>query len=64
MLIKKTIYRHLNYRPAERFSIECREIKTKAITVEVAISGHPRESERVSTTGAGPLRECVNTEFV
>ena len=33
-------------------------------TVEAPVSGHPREAEKVSATGAGRLRECVNTEFV
>ena len=33
-------------------------------TVEGPLSGHPREAEKVSATGAGGLRECVNTEFV
>ena len=32
--------------------------------VEAPVSGHPREAEKVSATGAGRLRECVNTEFV
>ena len=32
-------------------------------TVEAPVSGHPREAEKVSTTGAGHLWECVNTEF-
>ena len=33
-------------------------------TVEAPISGHPREAEKVSASGAGRLRECVNTELV
>ena len=33
-------------------------------TVEAPLSGHSREAEKVSATGAGRLRECVNTEFV
>ena len=33
-------------------------------TVEAPVSGHPLEAEKVSTTGAGRLRECVNTELV
>ena len=33
-------------------------------TVEAPVSGHPRETEKVSATGTGHLRECVNTEFV
>ena len=33
-------------------------------TVEAPISGHLREAEKVFATGAGRLRECVNTEFV
>ena len=32
--------------------------------VEAPVCGHPREAEKVSATGAGRLRECVNTEFV
>ena len=36
----------------------------QAGTVEALVSGHPREEEKVSETGAGRLRECVNTEFV
>ena len=34
----------------------------QAYTVEA--SGHPREAEKVSATGGGRLRKCVNTEFV
>ena len=26
-------------------------------------TGHPRDAEKVSVTGAGSLRECKNTEF-
>ena len=33
-------------------------------TVEAPVSGHPWETEKVSATGAGRLRECVKTEFV
>ena len=33
-------------------------------TVEVPVSGQPRDAEKVSTTGDGRLGECVNTEFV
>ena len=33
-------------------------------TDKAPVSGHPREAEKVSATGAGRLRECVNTEFV
>ena len=33
-------------------------------TVKAPVSGHPREAEKVSATGAGRLRECINTEFV
>ena len=37
-------------------------------TVEVLVSGHPRDNPRdarnLSVTGAGRLRECKNTEFV
>ena len=33
-------------------------------TVEAPVGGHPREAEKVSVTGAGRLRKCVNTEFV
>ena len=32
-------------------------------TVKAPVSGHPREAEKVSTTGAGRLWECVNTDF-
>ena len=32
-------------------------------TVEAPVCGHPREAEKVSATGAGRLRECVNAEF-
>ena len=32
--------------------------------VEAPVSGHPREAEKVSETGAGRLRECINTECV
>ena len=32
--------------------------------VEDPVSGQPREAEKVYTTGAGRLRECVNTECV
>ena len=35
-----------------------------SVTVEASISGHPREAEKLSATGAGRLRECANTEFV
>ena len=38
--------------------------RTKCNKVEASVSGHPREAEKVSATGAGRLRECVNTEFV
>ena len=31
------------------------------ITVKAPVSGHPQEVEKVSATGAGRLRECVNT---
>ena len=33
-------------------------------TVEAPVSGHTRETENLSGTGAGRLQECVNTEFV
>ena len=33
-------------------------------TVEAPVSGHPREAGKASPTGAGRLRESVNTEFV
>ena len=33
-------------------------------TVKAPVSGHPREAEKVSATGAGSLRKCVNTELV
>ena len=33
-------------------------------TVEAPVSGHPREAEKVSPTGAGRLQEYVNTAFV
>ena len=33
-------------------------------TVEAPVSGHPREAEKLSETGTGRLRDCVNTEFV
>ena len=33
-------------------------------TVEAPISGHSREAEKVSATGAGRLQEYVYTEFV
>ena len=33
-------------------------------TVKAPVSGHPREAEKASATGAGRLRECVNTEFI
>ena len=33
-------------------------------TVEAPVSGHHRKAEKVSATGAGRLRICVNTEFV
>ena len=33
-------------------------------TVKTPVSGHPREAEKVSATGAGYLWKCVNTEFV
>ena len=32
--------------------------------MEAPVSGHTREAEKVSATGAGRLQECVNTEFV
>ena len=38
--------------------------QTVTVTVEAPVSGHPREAEKVSATGAGRLQECVNTEFV
>ena len=28
------------------------------------MSGQPRDAKKVSSTGAGRLRECKNTEFV
>ena len=42
---------------------ENRDVKVKD-TVKAFVSGHPREAEKMSATGAGRLRECVNTEFV
>ena len=33
-------------------------------TVEAPVSGHPQEAEKVPATGAGRLRDCLNTEFV
>ena len=38
-------------------------IQLKA-TVEALISGHPRDVNRGSVTGAGRSWECENTEFV
>ena len=32
-------------------------------TVESPVSGHTRDAEKVSATGAGRLRECENSEF-
>ena len=32
-------------------------------TVKAPISENPREAKKVSATGAGRLRECINTEF-
>ena len=43
---------------------DCYSYLIKLITVEAPVSGHPREAEKVSATGAGRLRKCVNTEFV
>ena len=33
-------------------------------TVEAPVSGHPREAEKMSATGAGHVQECVNTKYV
>ena len=33
-------------------------------TVKAPVSGHLQEADQMSATGAGRLRECVNTEFV
>ena len=37
------------------------KLTAKRATVEAPVSGHPREAEKVSATGADDLRECVNT---
>ena len=37
----------------------------KNYTVEILVSGHPRDAKKVSVAaGAGRLRECKNTEFI
>ena len=33
-------------------------------TVEALVRGHPHGGRKESITGAGPLQECVNREFV
>ena len=35
----------------------------ESYTVEAPVSGNPREVEKVSETGAGRLRKCVNAEL-
>ena len=37
----------------------------KNYTVEILVSGHPRDAKKVSVAaGVGRLRECKNTEFI
>ena len=54
-------------RPCMLFSLDNSQYyrETRLLgTVEAPVSGHPREAENVSATGAARLWECVNTEFV
>ena len=51
----------------ELISVKKKKIEVKArnaYTVKAPVSGQLREAEKVSTTGTGRLRECLNTEFV
>ena len=46
-------------------TVTIKSTQRKNDTVEILVSGHPRDARKVSVTaGAGRLRECKNTEFV
>ena len=46
-------------------TVTIKTTQRKNYTVEILVSGHPRNAKKVSvTTGDGRLRECKNTEFV
>ena len=60
-------YENVNSKPNRAPQSEIPETKWPHVSSpdsEAHVSGHPREAEKVSATGAGRLREYVNTEFV
>ena len=45
-------------------SISIKEMYNNSITVEALVSGHPRDTKKVSVTGDGRLQECKNNDRV
>ena len=46
-------------------TVTIKTTQRKNYTVEILVSGHPRDAKKVSVAaGAGRLRECKNTEFI
>ena len=45
-------------------SISIKEMYNNSITVEALVSGHPRDTKKVSVTGDGRLQECKSNDRV